>query len=159
MRRLLNHTHVSQKKKTKKKKRRKKKKRKKLDPENAERVPNKQQFQKPRHEKEALPSGAPHAGGASSVSLQSRCDSPQAASFLGASAGQWNHGTGRPKSRFVFPWVSPHVLWRRGNGEESLESRTDLCHGESRYGGRFCHPNSGLSFCQSHLTCVYPHGF
>lgn len=117
MRRLLNHTHVSQKKKTKKK-RRKKKKRKKLDPENAERVPNEQQFQKPRHEKEALPSGAPHAGGASSVSLQSRCDSPQAASFLGASAGQWNHGTGRPKSRFVFPWVSPHVY-----GEGAMEKK------------------------------------
>lgn len=37
---------------------------------------------------------------------RSVCDSlavisPPAASFLGASAGQWNHGTGDPKSRFV----------------------------------------------------------
>jgi hypothetical protein len=80
-----------------------KKKGKKLDPEYAERVPNKQHISKPRHEKEALLSGW---SSSCRWSPRSVCDSlavmsPPAASFLGASAGQWNHGTGDPKSRFV----------------------------------------------------------
>lgn len=110
------------------------------------RVPNEQQSS--RHEKEALPSGAPHASGAS-VS----CDGLaviRLSLFKSSPSGRppANGITGLvPKSRFVSSVVLLRLptVYGEGNGE-SLESRTDLCHGESRYGGRFCHPIRASAF-------------
>lgn len=141
MRRLLIHTYVSQRKK------KEGKKKKKTGPRIC-RDESQTSSNPVRHEKEALPSGAPHASGAS-VS----CDGLaviRLSLFKSSPSGRppANGITGLvPKSRFVSSVVLLRLptVYGEGNGE-SLESRTDLCHGESRYGGRFCHPIRASAF-------------
>lgn len=152
MRRLLNHTHISQKKKTKRK--RKKKKSKKLDPEYAERVLNKQHIPSQGMRKKKL---CPVEFLMPVEPLRSVCDS------LAVIRLKPVHFSGRPPANGITglraqnlvlclccrasPGLSPHLVMEKGAMEkESLESRTDLCHGESRYGGRFVTPIRASAF-------------